>query len=123
MLKDAALYAAADAAGKQAAALLTPEPMVVVQRANPFDDSSPIVKAYAPELDGPCGFAWINVPGNSAFGRYAKKLGHRKGYPKGIDIWVRDYRQSYQLKDAYARGFAAVLRANGVNAYAQSRLD
>lgn len=120
----AQIYALADAAGRAAAEAHNPTPMHVVERENPFDDKSRITKRYAPVMDGACGFAWINVPGNSAFGRYAKAHGHRKGYPQGINIWVSGYGQSYERKMAYARAFAGVLQAEGVErAYASGRLD
>jgi hypothetical protein len=110
MLKDGSLYSEADAAGLAAA--IVPEPMIV----EGYEDS--------PVMAGPCGFAWINVPGNSAFGRYAKRRGHNKGYPQGINIWVSGFGQSYERKMAYAQAFAAVLREHGVEkAYASGRLD
>ncbi len=35
-----------------------------------------------------CGFAWINFPGNTKFGRWAKKEGiASKHYPTGLSIW------------------------------------
>lgn len=37
---------------------------------------------------GNCGFAWITMPGNIPFARWAKKAGiARKGYPTGYQIW------------------------------------
>lgn len=127
------LHARADAAGKAAAEAHRPTPMHVVQRENPFDDSSPIVRRYAPVMDGVCGFAWINIrPGNSPFANWAKKQSRpgrpdwelaRKSYHGGVDIWVSDYGQSYELKLAYARGYAKVLAEAGIKAYASGRLD
>lgn len=35
-----------------------------------------------------CGFAWVSLPGNSPFARWAKKEGiARKAYPSGLQIW------------------------------------
>lgn len=120
----AQLFRAADEAGMNAANVVRPAPMVVVQRENPFDDSSPIVKVYEPVMDGVCGFAWVNVPGNVPFGRYLKERGARKGYRSGVDFWISGYGQSYERKMAYANAFAAYLRENGVpKAYASGRLD
>lgn len=123
--KFAELALRADEAGRRAAAECIPEPMVVVQRANPFDDSSPIVKQYAPVMDGVCGFAWVTIrPGNCSFAHYAKKhLGARKAYYGGVDIWISEYGQSYERKYAYARAFAEVIAEAGINAYAGGRLD
>ena len=106
------LYNAADAAGRAAAESVVPVPI--------------IVKGYEhqPIMDGLCGFASIRFPGNTAWGRWAKKQGiASKAYPKGLMIWVRGYGQSVTRKESYAIAFANVLRDNGVKAYAESRLD
>lgn len=122
----------AEYAGRDAAIKAVPEPMYVVERANPFDDESPITKRYEPAMGGVCGFAWVNIPGVGMLARVAKAryetsihdVSIHRGYPKGLDIWVSSYGQSMTRKDAYARAFAAVLRANGFDqAYAQSRMD
>lgn len=121
-----ALYKRADAAGKAAAEKRVPIPMVVVQRANPLDDNSPIVKRYAPVMGGVCGFAWVNIkPGYSAFANWLKKNKLAdKSYYGGVDVWVGGYGQSMEKKEAYANAFAAVLRAEaGINAMSMSRLD
>ena len=99
--------------------------MHVVQHANPLDDSSPIVKRYAPVMDGVCGFAWVVVrPAGSSFGRWLRKeRGHSLAYGGGVSIWVGSFGQSYERKYAYARAFAGVLEEAGIEAYAQSRLD
>jgi|JI8StandDraft_1071087.scaffolds.fasta_scaffold23921_5 hypothetical protein len=120
----AEIFDLADAAGKAAAEAKEPVPMIVVQHQHPLDDNSPIVKVYEPVMGGVCGFAWINVPGNSVFGRYLKNEKRcSKGYPKGINYWVGGYGQSMEKKEAYAHAFAAVLREHGIKAYAQSRMD
>jgi hypothetical protein len=105
------LYSRADAAGKAAAAAITPVPM--------------LIKGYAPVLDGACGFAWITVyPGNCPFANYLKKnkLGS-KAYGGGVSIWVGAYNQSIARKEAYAGGFAKVISEAGIKAYPGSRLD
>ena len=74
--------------------------------------------------DGVCGFAWVAFKGNTPFGRWAKKAGlARSSYPSGMQISVSYFNQSLQLKEAYAEAFAKVLRENGVEAYANSRMD
>lgn len=121
-----ALYERAHEAGMAAGEASIPEPMIVVQRANPFDDNSPIVRQYEPVMDGPCGFAWIKVrPGNGSFARWLKRAGKVRGaaYHGGVDIWVGQFNQSATRKEAYASAFAAVLREAGIQAYADSRLD
>lgn len=119
------VFGAAHAAGMKAAAEVVPVPMHVVERANPLDDTSPVVKRYAPVLDGVCGFAWIVItPGTSVAARYAKKyLGARKHYGGGVSIWVSAYDQSMTRKSAYASAFAKVLVEAGISAYAGERMD
>lgn len=114
----------ADTAGRAAAAKKVPTPMVVV---GPVGlDNKPQAGCqsyYVPS--GVCGFAWVTVrPGNSPCANYLKKLGWAKpAYGGGVQVWVSQYNQSMELKEAYAEAFAAVLRENGVNAYAGSRMD
>lgn len=74
--------------------------------------------------DGVCGFAWIQIKGNTSFGRWAKKSGLTSpAYPNGLMFWVSYGGQSMERKEAYARAFAAVLRENNIEAYADSRMD
>lgn len=111
-------------AGEAALAAATPTPMIVEQRIDPLDDESRVTKQwYVPQ--GACGFAWVTIrPGNSSFAIWAKNnLGARKAYRGGVEIWVHQGDQSVELKEAYARAFAQVLREAGIKAYAQSRLD
>jgi hypothetical protein len=123
--KLAELFRQAHEAGRAAAVAHTPEPMTVVQRANPLDDSSPIVKAYGPYAEGVCGFAWIVIhPGNCPAANYAKKhLRAGPHYGGGTEIYVSDYGQSYERKMEYARAFAKVLQSAGIKAYSGGRLD
>lgn len=119
----AGLFKIADKAGKEAANKCIPTPMVVQQRSNPFDDNSPVIMQEVVP-DGLCGFAGVNFKGNTSFGKWAKKEGlANKGYPTGLQFYVRDYNQSVELKSAYAYAFANVLNSNGVEASAWSRLD
>lgn len=112
---------AGNAAGKAAA----PTPMVVGTPTHPLgNDLDPTKKMYFVE-GGVCGFAWVNVsPGTSSFARYLVKVGAaRRSYDGGVDIWVSQYGQSMQRKEAHARAMAEVLRDGGVKAYASSRMD
>lgn len=119
------LYDAAEAAGVAAGEAAMPEPMYVVERENPFDDSSPITKSYAPVMDGPCGFATVTVrPGTSAFAKFLRKIGvSHKAYYGGEEFFVHRFGQSVTRKYAFAVAFATVLNENGIKAYAASRLD
>ena len=98
-------------AGDAAGAAITPTPMVVVQHANPLDDNSPIVKQYAPVMDGACGFAWVSVsPANCAFANWLKSKGHRyDGYAKCVNIWASGFNQSHTRKYAWAVAVAKYL--------------
>ena len=118
------IAALAHAAGHAAATALVPVPMQVVQRANPLDDTSPVVHAFAPVADGACGFAWIKFKGGTKWANYAKEfIGTMAGYPTGLQIWVGAYDQSHARKYAYAVAYAKVLRENGIEAYAEERMD
>lgn len=119
------LFAKADAAGKAAAEACVPVPMHVVQRADPLNDNSPVVKRYEPVMDGVCGFSWIVVkPGNCAFARYLKKEHQaHKDYYGGVSYWVHGYGQSLTRKEAYAGAFAKVVGEAGIKCYPCSRMD
>jgi hypothetical protein len=120
----AALHAAAHDAGMAAAAAHTPVAMVVGQADGMSDRFAPGAKLYHVP-GGVCGFAWVNVrPANCAFAKWAKerKMGHA-GYHGGFDVWIREFGQSMTTKEAYANAYAAVLRDNGIKAYANSRMD
>lgn len=41
----------------------------------------------------------------------------------GLQYWVSQGGQSMQRKEAFARAFASVLKANGIDAFADSRMD
>jgi hypothetical protein len=118
-----AIYNEADEAGKAAANAKVPTPMVVTDHAVPFDESSPIKQAWLVP-GGMCGFAWVQFAGNTAWAKWTKSKGLcGEGYPKGRQIWVSQYSQSMELKEAYAYAFAQVLNKHGIKAYAGSRAD
>lgn len=113
--KFASIWEQAEAAGRQAVANATVEPIVV--------QDNHTGKSWLIE-DGLCGFAWVQFAGNTAFGRWAKANGlARKGYPNGLQHWIRGYGQSVAKKEAYAQAFASILQQNGIQAYSGSRLD
>ena len=120
-----AAFAKASAAGKAAGEGAKPQAMMVVQPSNPLNDNSvPSAMWHVPE--GVCGFAWVNVsPGNSPFANWLKKNKlARKAYGGGVDIWISDFGQSVERKEACASAMAKVLKEElGVNAYASSRMD
>lgn len=118
-----AIVKQAEAAGMAALEAAKPRPIVVgtaVGLSNQIDYSKPTYY----EAEGLCGFAWISFAGNTAFGRWMKKNRKiSKDYPTGYCVWVSEGGQSVERKEAYARAYAEVLKANGIEAYAQSRLD
>lgn len=82
------------------------------------------IKGYEPILDGVCGFGYVNVPGNTSFGRWVKKYGHgSKSYRGGLDIYIGHFGQSYEKKLAMANAMAEVLRENDVAATARGNID
>lgn len=108
-----AIYQEAYEAGMAAGTAVAPIPMTVVGGGKSF---------YVSE--GACGFAWINVPGNSAFGKFLKKeKGCRNDYPKGVAWWVGEFNQSMARKEAFAYAAAGVLQKHGIEAYGRSRMD
>jgi hypothetical protein len=107
------IHAQAHAAGVAAMEAAVPVPMVVVGGSEKY-----FVEG------GVCGFAWVSFAGNTAWGKWAKKNKvARSAYPKGLQVWVGGGGQSMQRKEAYAHAFAQVLNANGIQAYAGSRMD
>lgn len=122
-----AIFAEAQAAGKAAAEALTPSVMVVGSPSTPFGTDVDLTKEHWIETEGPCGFAWIDVTErkNSPFAKWLKANGYAKdAYDrKGVYIWISDYNQSMQRKEAHANAMAKVLRDHGIKAYAGSRLD
>lgn len=121
----ATIYDRAHEAARLAAQACVPVPMHVVERANPFDDHSPVVREYAPVNDGVCGFAYVTVrPANSAMAKYLRTKRHCfNGFHGGLQFSVHDYNQSMTRKAAYASAFASVLHSAGINAYSESRMD
>lgn len=121
----AAIWQEAWNAGVSAAHACVPVPMGVVQRANPLDDSSPVVHDYGMVSDGVCGFASVHFPGNTAFGKWAKANGFAKKdeYRGGLYAWIFDYRQSLAKKEAHASAMVEVLTRHGIKAYSTSRMD
>lgn len=82
--------------------------------------------------DGVCGFSWVSVKpenkGNTRLGKAERAAleaaGFRKNdYEKCYQLWISDFNQSMQKKEAYADAFAKVLRENGIRAYSGSRMD
>ena len=117
------LAAKAHAAGMVAGEAAKPTAMIVSEHENPLNDNSAVRKQWY-VADGVCGFAWVNIrPGTSSFARWMVKHGKaRKAYHGGVDVWVSEFGQSMQRKEAYAAAYAKVLNEAGIKAYSMSRM-
>lgn len=145
------LFYEAEAAGRAAADAARPPQYQAVQRANPLDDTSPVVKRWAQPFEL-CGFAEVVFrPGNGKPANAAKRrYGYRGGngpyagygmgrrdwheavglgevgprYYGGVSVSVWYAGQSYERKVAYATAYAKVLTDAGVEGvYTDGRLD
>lgn len=110
------LLAQAKAAGMAAGMAAAPVPMIVSGGVPGQPQQSWFVS------EGVCGFAWVKVAGNTSFGRWAKAHGFSK-WSRGLAFWVGEFGQSMARKEAFARAFAQVLNAAGIEAFAESRMD
>jgi hypothetical protein len=119
----ASIHQQAHEAGMAAVESAQVAPMIVGSPSTPLgNDIDPKQRVYY-VADGVCGFAWIVVKGNDGFGRWACKQGiARDGY-KCKMIWVSQFNQSMQKKEAYASAYAKVVRDAGYSAYSESRMD
>jgi hypothetical protein len=127
------ILAAADVAGREAVSKMTVIPMVVGQAKSLFSNEIDYSQPTEYVADGVCGFAWVNVypefKGNTTLGKQERKVLEAAGLTKDWEnakrfyIWVRDFNQSLQKKETYARAFAKVLSENGVTASSMSRID
>lgn len=97
---------------------------------NAFNAAKLATKKYLQENPHwyPCGFAWVRIrPARGKFVAYLKeqKLGSVDGYEGGFVVYnpSNDSTQAMYAKLAGAQAFAEVLRANGIKASAESRID
>ena len=125
------IWEEAQMAGRVAVENLEVKPMVVQEHQNMIDDSSPVVNSYY-VADGVCGFAWINIRPASKAGRNdcpfvtwcrAHGIGSFSDYEKAWNIWVSEYNQSMQKKEAYAEAVVTILQKYGIRASSGSRMD
>ncbi len=77
---------------------------------------------------GACGFAWVNVynvRSNSKLGKEMAKVGFRKAYGGGLQLWNpgKAMVQSVEVLESGAVAYAKILKDVGLEAYAGSRLD
>ena len=75
-------------------------------------------------IHGACGFSRVVLnDGRSSFAKWAKKNANFSNGYHGLQFYVSDYGQSYELKDKFASTVAKELKANDINAWAYSTLD
>jgi hypothetical protein len=125
-----ALYERADKAGQEAADRKVPQPMLVGTPTTPFgNDIDPTKRVYFVR-GGLCGFATVTIkPATGGFVKWLK--GRGIGYKAYYGGWAvpcnprtaPDLAQAVEIKEAYARAFAEVLRDAGINVYVDVRLD
>jgi hypothetical protein len=106
------LHELAHQGGKEAAAATVPTPMFLTDE-RPIDD-------------GTCGVAWVVIPdARCSFPKWLISNGYaHKQYPSGARLWADSHgSQSVERNRAYAEAYASVLRNNGIDCVAESRLD
>jgi hypothetical protein len=121
----AAIVDEAFAAGMAAGRAANPAPMIVSE-ANPISGAKLDGGKSYYVSEGACGFAWVKFYGlgNSSFGKWLLKQGvAKKSYSGGLQIWISEFNQSLDRKEACARAMADVFKKHGFSAYADSRMD
>ncbi len=130
------LHAAAHAAGMAAGAAKVPVPMIVGSPSSASASVSLVVGSNGEKFDmakpiyyvpsGVCGFAWIVIEeGRSGYARWLKKnvRNSHKNYYGGWAVWVNEFGQSMEQKEAYADAYAKVVKQAGIAASVGSRMD
>ena len=119
-----AIHIAASAAAFAASQAALPTPMIVGTATTPWGTDIDRTKPTHYVSEGACGYAWVRIKGNTAFGRWARQQRvARSGYPSGLNIYPDLMTQSVERKEAWANAYAKVLREHGIDAYVDSRLD
>ena len=119
-------------AGMEAVKTVVTRAVLIYQETHPFSgEMDPTKPSYVLD-DYPCGFAWVSVKpankGNTRLGKDERRaleaVGFRKNYyEKSYQLWISNFNQSMQKKEAYADAYAKVLRGHGIRAYSGSRMD
>lgn len=119
------IFEEAHSSGMSALKTKIPMPMIVGTPTTPLGNKIDYSKPTYVVDGGMCGFAWIKLcDGRSSFSRWVVKTNRgRKSYEGGVKINVHTGGQSIEKKEAYAKAFVEVLRKNGIECYADSRLD
>ncbi|WP_109354760.1 DUF6883 domain-containing protein [Sphingorhabdus sp. EL138] len=95
-----------------------------MKRAEAKQPTPMVLEKYGTIWEGMCGFGWVFLPdARKPFPKWA--LENKLGYPSrpGVHISSKVITQSIDKNFSYAQGYAEVLKANGIDCEAQSRLD
>ena len=83
-----------------------------------------VLEKWGTIWDGACGFGWVRLPdARVPFAKWAVKEGIGYASRPGVHISSKIMTQSIQKNLSYAFGYAEVLKANGIECRAESRLD
>jgi len=83
-----------------------------------------VLEKWGTIWEGACGFGWVFLPNaRQPFARWALKEGIGYAARPGVHISSKFQTQSVEKNLAYAIGYAEVLKANGIECRAESRLD
>ena len=95
-----------------------------VQRGNAKTPTPMVLEKWGTIWDGQCGFGWVSLPNaRTPFARWALKSSIGVPTRPGVQISSKLSTQSIEKNRAYAEGYAEVLKANGIECRAESRLD
>lgn len=95
-----------------------------MQRGEAKSPTPMVLEKWGTIWEGACGFGWAFLPdARASFAKWALKS--KIGYAShpGVHIRSKLSTQSIEKNLAYAEGYAEVLRANGIECLAESRLD
>lgn len=118
--------------GEKKAKATVPEPMIVGTPKTFFGNEIDETKKTYFVQGGVCGFGWVVI--KPATGKFVKWLKAQnigcKNYGGGYRVSAHPQFtkssplcQSLEINEAWASGFAEVLREYGIQAYAESRMD
>lgn len=124
------IYLEAVSRGQKRALEARPTPMIVGTPTTFMGDDIDYKKKTYFVAGGVCGFASVGIkPARGGFVKYLKDkdIGYTRYYG-GYSIPARPIVegalvQSMEINEAYARGFAEVLRENGIECFVESRMD
>jgi hypothetical protein len=95
-----------------------------MQRGESKTPTPMVLEEWGTVWEGKCGFGWVFLPNARApFAKWALKSNIGYASRSGVHISSKLSTQSIEKNLAYAEGYAEVLKANGIECRAESRLD